>query len=303
MTTPFVAAVDWGTSSFRLWLLDAEGAILGETRSDEGMMKAREIGFLHVLEAHLAKLGAADDLPVIVCGMAGAKQGWLDAAYVDTPARLDDLIAAAVPVEGARTVRILPGVAQRDAARPDVMRGEETQLLGALAQAGEGGLFCLPGTHSKWVAISDRTITHFATFMTGDLYAGIAGGTILKLALEEGIPKAEPSDAAFADAVLSAMEAPAGFTSRLFAVRAGPLLGLAEPGEGPARLSGELIGLELAGARQRFGDISAVTLVGSGYLSELYAAAFSVAGISAVQIDADTAVRTGLMAAAKALYA
>lgn len=302
MTMPFVAAVDWGTSSFRVWLLDAEGAIVAETRSDEGMMKAREIGFSKVLEGHLAKLDAGSDLPVIVCGMAGAKQGWLDAAYVDTPARLDDLIAAAVPVEGVRNARILPGVAQRDAAKPDVMRGEETQLLGAMGEAGEGGLFCLPGTHSKWVEISERTITRFATYMTGDVYAGIAGGTILKLALE-GIGKAEPSDPAFADAVLSAMEAPADVTSRLFAVRAGPLLGLVQPSEAPARLSGELIGLELAGARQRFGDISAVRLVGSGYLSDLYAAAFGVAGISAKRIDADTAVRVGLLGAARALYA
>ena len=131
--TPAVAAVDWGTSSFRLWLLDASGAVLAEKRSGEGMLTAGAEGFAVILERHLAAVGAPADLPVIVCGMAGARQGWLEAPYVALPAALDAILAGAVPFPARRReIRILPGLAQRSTDAPDVMRGEETQLAGIL---------------------------------------------------------------------------------------------------------------------------------------------------------------------------
>src|ERR1044071_1708813 len=126
-------AVDWGTSSFRLWLVDRAGNVLGERRSSEGMMAASKLGFAALLQSHLEAVGAAPGLPVVVCGMAGARQGWVEAGYVDTPARLTSILQHAVPVPGqGRDIRILTGIAQRDPRAPDVMRGEETQLLGAL---------------------------------------------------------------------------------------------------------------------------------------------------------------------------
>ena len=127
------AAVDWGTSSFRLWLIDRAGGVLQERRSQEGMMAAAKLGFAAVLQSHLDDVGAANDLPVVVCGMAGARQGWVEAGYIDTPAHLAFILERAVPVPGqTHDIRILPGIAQRDPKAPDVMRGEETQLLGAL---------------------------------------------------------------------------------------------------------------------------------------------------------------------------
>ena len=126
-------AVDWGTSSFRLWLVGRTGAVLEERRSPEGMMVASKLGFAAVLQSHLDAVGAGNDLPVVICGMAGARQGWVEAGYVDTPAQLASILARAVAVPGlSRDVRILPGIAQRNPNAPDVMRGEETQLLGAL---------------------------------------------------------------------------------------------------------------------------------------------------------------------------
>ena len=133
MSEAAYVAVDWGTSSFRLWLVDRAGNVLGERRSHEGMMAAGKLGFATVLQSHLEAVDAAPGLPVIVCGMAGARQGWVEAGYVDTPARLASIPEHAVPVPGQdRDIRILPGIAQRDPRAPDVMRGEETQLLGAL---------------------------------------------------------------------------------------------------------------------------------------------------------------------------
>src|SRR3981189_3258643 len=138
-------AVDWGTSSFRLWLVDRAGNVLGERRSPEGMMAAGKLGFAAVLPSPLEG-GAAPGLPVIICGMAGARQGWVEAGYVDTPARLASILKHAVPVPGQdRDIRILPGIAQRDPKAPDVMRGEETQLLGALGvDAANDAVVCIP---------------------------------------------------------------------------------------------------------------------------------------------------------------
>ena len=132
--TAAVAAIDWGTSSFRAWLLDRVGAVLAESRGGEGMLAASATpgGFPAVLEKHLDTMGAARNLPVIICGMAGARQGWIEAPYVDVPATFGDVLAGAVRVPGIdRDVRIVPGLAQRLESTPDVMRGEETQLAGA----------------------------------------------------------------------------------------------------------------------------------------------------------------------------
>ena len=156
MSQAAYVAVDWGTSSFRLWLVDRTGNVLGERRSHEGMMAAGKLGFPTVLQSHLDAVGAAPGLPVVVCGMAGARGGWVEAGYVDTPARLASIPEHAVAVPGQdRDIRILPGIAQRDPKAPDVMRGEETQLLGVLGvDAADDVVVCMPGTHSKWVRAS-----------------------------------------------------------------------------------------------------------------------------------------------------
>lgn len=300
--TPFVAIADWGTSSFRLWIVARDGAVIADARSDEGMMKARAAGFVAVLERNLAELGAPANLPVVICGMAGARQGWLEAPYIDAPTALAALAAQAVPVVGDRPVFILPGLAQRDPAAPDVMRGEETQLLGVVALGDASGLVCMPGTHSKWVVLEDGRVERFSTFMTGDLFAAVAEHSILKLALS-GERRVEPSDPVFAQAAKTAFEKPQEATARLFTVRAGPLLDLGDPAHAAALLSGELIGLELAGARSRFGLPDEVVLVGSGSLGQLYRAALEATGVRVREIDADSAVRSGLFAAARALMA
>ena len=194
MTGPAVAAVDWGTSSFRLWLLDASGAVLAEKRSGDGMLTAGAEGFPAILERHLAAAGAPADLPVIVCGMAGARQGWIEAPYVALPASLDAILAGAVPVPGqARKIRILPGLAQRSAEAPDVMRGEETQLAGVLPLFAAGShLICMPGTHSKWVEAADGVITGFRTWLTGELFSILSKQSILRHSLGDK-PAARPA--------------------------------------------------------------------------------------------------------------
>ena len=307
MTTPEPApayvAVDWGTSSFRLWLIGNDGSVLAERRSGEGMTTAVRSGFSDVLESHLAAIAAPAGLPVLVCGMAGAKQGWIEAGYLDTPAALADIPAAAVRIPGvAADIRILPGLAQRDAVAPDVMRGEETQLLGAAAELGAGDhLICMPGTHSKWVRLSGGKVTGFSTFMTGELFEAIARNTILSHAIADAGAITGDNDA-FRAAVVRMVANPALATSQIFSVRAGSLIAGLSPADAKARLSGTLIGLEIAGALSLVAAGTPVSLVVSGGLGALYKDALAAAGISPSIIDADAAVRNGLAVGARALW-
>jgi 2-dehydro-3-deoxygalactonokinase len=300
--SPFCAAIDWGTSTFRLWILDAEGNVLAERRSDDGLQTigGRE-GFPGVMESHLAETGAPDSLPVIVCGMAGSRQGWVEASYLDTPAPLDKIVEGAVRVEGiSRDVRILPGVAQRDPDHPDVIRGEETQLLGAGASGIEDGLFCMPGTHSKWVALKAGTLEAFATYMTGELFGLLARQSILAHAISD--TKVNPDDPGFLASVEAGMARPADIANLVFEIRPAQLLGFAAAGSGAARLSGALIGTEIAGATARFGGLDHVHLIASGSLSKLYAGAVEATGSAVATLDADELVRRGLHTAGRRFW-
>lgn len=300
--TPRLAAGDWGTSAFRLWLLAEDGTVLAERRSDEGLMAARAAGgFETVLERHLSALGAPADLPVLLCGMVGARSGWVEAAYLDAPLALASIGAHATPAPDLRRpVRILPGIAQRDPARPDVMRGEETKLLGLdLAD----GLVVMPGTHGKWVRLSGGRLESFATFMTGEIFAHLSASqrSVLREALAEGEVTAD--DPAFRDAVAEAAAEPASILNRLFQLRAGWLLEQRERPANLARLSGLLLGLECAGARDLFGSAAQPVLVASGAAANRHAAALEIAGFGApTRVDAEDAVRAGLLAAARTAF-
>lgn len=302
MAKPAYVAIDWGTTSFRLWLVGDDGSVLGERRSGEGMTTAATAGFASVLASHLDAVSAPSGLPVIVCGMAGAKQGWVEAGYLDVPSPLSAIPSAAVKVPDATAdIRILPGLARRDAAHPDVMRGEETQLLGAVDGLQGKALVCMPGTHSKWVEVADGSVTRFSTYMTGELFHAIGKHTILSHSIADA-QAFDGTSTAFKDAVTDAIRNPALATNLLFGVRSGMLLhGLAAT-DAKARLSGVLIGLEIAGALDEAPPGTPVTLVASGALGALYESALDAAGVEPVIIDADTAVRAGLAVAARTIW-
>jgi 2-dehydro-3-deoxygalactonokinase len=302
-TAGYYAAVDWGTSSFRLWIIGEDGAVLAERRSAEGMTTAAKTGFHTVLDGHLAAVSAPAHLPIIICGMAGARQGWKEAGYIETPAALAEIAGRATAIPDVdRDIRILPGLAQRDRRHPDVMRGEETQLLGAAAHLGAGShLVCMPGTHSKWVRLADDRVEGFSTFMTGELFDTIARHTILSHAVAEADTFAAGS-AAFTDAVSRTRENPALATNLLFSVRAGQLLHGTAAADARAQLSGTLIGLEIAGALAGSGSVDGVCLVGSGGLGTLYRTALESQGLNVRAVDADEAVRAGLSAAARTIW-
>lgn len=297
--SPDFAAVDWGTSSFRLWLMGFDGRVYGESRGPEGMAHCADTGFAPVLAAHLDRTGAAPGLPVLICGMAGARQGWVEAPYADLPAPVMRLAGHAVRLDaaqaGGRDIRILPGLAQRDASAPDVMRGEETQLLG-LAHGRVEGLVCLPGTHCKWAQLQGGAVTGFTSYMTGEIFDLLRRHSILRHAMPEN-GHVSADDPAFLAALDQAIADPAMLPGALFGLRAGQLLDFSTPMQAPARLSGLLIGAEI-GHQARVQPPAGITLVGQDGLGALYAAGLARAGYSVRVADAETASRQGLLAAA-----
>lgn len=299
-SVPAFVAVDWGTSSFRAWLMTADATPIAETRSGEGMQHCARSGFEHVLRAHLARLAAPDGVPVLICGMAGARQGWVEAPYLQTPTHLHALHEGAVRVPVAGDIRILPGVAQPDPMHPDVMRGEETQLLG-VTEPDFSGIVCIPGTHSKWVRIDAGRIVEFTTYMTGELFSVLSKHSILTHAVEPGAHHAADS-AAFRAGVAAMRTEPAELSAALFRVRAAQLLGFEQRADGAAGLSGLLIGAEIAAASHRHGTQHAVRLIAVGDLCALYTAALTDAGFRVDQVDAEQASRAGLGKAAIKLW-
>lgn len=298
--SPFCAAADWGTSNLRLWLLAVDGLPLMELRSEEGLTKVPDRDFAGVLDRKLAELGAESDLPVVICGMAGSRQGWVEAPYVETPAVLDDVLNKAIRApHPTREVRILPGIAQNRSGRPDVMRGEETQLLG-LGHTGGETIVCMPGTHCKWVSLDGSRVTGFTTFLTGELFNLFSSASLLRHSVDPAA-RVMPDDADFLDSCRQLLDAPDQLPARLFSIRAASLLQGLTPPRASAVLSGMLIGAEIGAARKSFQSGSLV-LVGSGRLGQLYRAALAMAGFNVEPAEAEGLVRAGLFAAARTFW-
>lgn len=283
-------AVDWGTSNMRAWAL-SDGAIVAEGRSDKGMGSLAPHDFEAALLEVIAPWLGQNRIPLVACGMVGAKQGWCEAPYAQVPCPPVGQGAVRPDVKDPRIdVAILPGLSQAEPA--DVMRGEETQIAGYLAKDPDfDGVLCLPGTHTKWVQISAGEVVSFRTFMTGELFALISKQSVLRHSVGDGWD-AE----AFAAAVTDAMARPEAMASRLFSLRAEGLLRDLGTETATARLSGLLIGAELAAARPYWLG-QRIVLIGAPKLSEHYVAALALQGAVTETADATPTTLAGLTAA------
>lgn len=251
-----------------------------------GILGVEVGGFEGVLRGMVGGWVAAGERRVLMAGMVGSRQGWVEAAYVPCPADARALGVGAVRVgfEGAE-VRVVPGVSGVDGAGvPEVMRGEEVQVAG-LGLAGEG-LVCLPGTHSKWVRVVDGEIAGFTTHMTGEVFGALRGHTILGRLMAG---EAEDRGAFLRGVARSGEEG--GLLHHVFGVRALGLMGGLGAGEAGSYLSGVLIGHEVRAA----GAAGTVHLVGEAGLCGLYAAALGGIGVRGVVAEGEAAV-AGLMA-------
>ncbi|MBR9904443.1 MAG: 2-dehydro-3-deoxygalactonokinase [Gammaproteobacteria bacterium] len=307
-------AVDWGSSNLRAWGLNQHDQVIAQASSDKGMLSLTPADY----ERELRRL-VGDWLPanvhtdVMVCGMAGARQGWLEAAYLPVPTRLDQLSQGAVtPTLTGDQLRVylLPGLSQTRSAAThfDVMRGEETQLAGLVANTPDfTGLACLPGTHAKWATLEAGAVSGFSTYLTGELYQLLANQSVLRHSIGTDELQDPACREAFISAVSEIYAAPETFSSRLFGLRAQDLLdGRLPAGDTrgavlAARLSGLAIGLELAGACRECPTDKPIMLIGNQALSQRYTLALNTIGYQTQHVDGDTAVLAGLRLAHHAL--
>ncbi len=278
--------VDWGTSSFRAYRLGADGAVLERREAARGILQVEAGRFSDVLRDAAGDWIAAGNRRVLLSGMVGSRQGWVEAPYVPCPAGLAELAAglASVPF-GDAEVLLVPGLSAADPhGVPEVMRGEETQVLGASTQA---GLVCLPGSHSKWARVSGGRIEGFTTHLTGETFAALRGHTILGRMMRDG----DGSPVAFDRGVVRAGEAD-GLLHHLFGVRALGLFGRLADANAADYLSGLLIGHEV---RSAMPVGAAVHLIGAAALCARYARAIEICGGRA-SLDEGEAAARGLAA-------
>jgi len=290
-------AADWGTTHLRVWLFGADDTLIEELSSDRELTALNPEEFEPVLLELIGDRLGTGRVPVICCGMVGAQQGWAEAAYAQAPCPPPDAnTALRVQVNDPRLdMRILPGVMQKSPA--DVMRGEETQIAGFLAVNPKFfGTVCLPGAHTIWAQISAGEIVSFRTFMTGELFSLLGTQSVLR----HSVSGAGWSDEAFSEACSDAMSAPQQVASRLFGLRAGSLVNDLGQAEARARLSGYLIGMELAGARGYWLGQDLV-LIGDPALTKLYGDALLQQGAPSRAISGNEMTLAGLKAAHAAL--
>ncbi len=287
-------AADWGTSNLRLWAMSSAGAVLARAESEDGMGKLDRTGF----EPALLRL-AGPWLPegratiVVACGMVGSRQGWVEAPYRAVPcAPFAGSALARPPVSDRRvSVHVVPGLKQERPA--DVIRGEETQIAGFLSRnPGYDGVLCLPGTHAKWVHVSAGEVVSFQTCMTGEIFALLSQQSVLR----HGIAAEGWDEGAFLAALSDGIANPARFATRLFGLRAEGLLHGLDPVLARSRLSGLLIGLELAATRAYWLGQS-VTVIGAGKVAAAYVAALGAQGVAAQAVPVEEMTLAGLCAA------
>lgn len=272
-------AVDWGSSSLRAYCLDDRGVVLDQRRVDVGALSC-ERRFADVLARHI---DGWDDTLIMMCGMVGARGGWKEVPYVKCPAGASEIAAAIAPLEestaalAGRELRIVPGMIDHGStSTADVMRGEETQIIGLLDAIGDGThTVCLPGTHSKWVQVRDGMIQSIHTSMTGEAYALFRSHSVLARLMSAEDP---PFDAAAFDKGLLRSGDAGGLLHHLFGVRTAGLLGRLSDTESPSYLSGLLIGHEI---RAQSPHPRHVQLIGNDRLLTTYSRALEAFGIAA----------------------
>ena len=278
---PQLIAVDWGTSSLRGARLDETGRVLEERSAPLGILNVPNGDFAGVFASLFADWMKPAGNVCLISGMAGSRQGWHEAPYVACPAGPDELRQNLHWIEPGR-IALVPGLSDEQRDVPDVMRGEEVQIFGAMRLAGlTAGLFVLPGTHSKWATVQGGRVTSFRTCMTGEFYGLLSQHSILARTLEADVALDE---AAFLRGVARAGNGE-GLLHNAFGVRALALFGRLSPAESASYLSGLLIGDELRLQAQLAGR--EVIAIGAAALTARYTLALWQRGASVQSFGAE----------------
>ena len=279
-----LVAIDWGTSSLRGALLDAGGKVLEERSDARGILKVPQGGFPAVFESLFGDWMRLEGTRCLISGMAGSKQGWVEAPYCACPAGRVEAGRSIIDIDvrpGSR-ISIVPGLSDEHDGVPDVMRGEEVQIFGAMALMNvDEGVFVLPGTHNKWATVKKGRVTGFRTFMTGEFYALLSQHSILARTLDADAPLDE---AAFVQGVTRADNGQ-GLLHNAFGARTLALFERMATQELSSYLSGLLIGEELR--TQSLQGAGEVVLIGSSALTQRYALALRATGTATRTLGAE----------------
>jgi 2-dehydro-3-deoxygalactonokinase len=292
MADAALIGIDWGTTSLRAWKIAGDGTLLDTRRRDLGILRVPGNDFAAAFAESVGDWHG-EGLPVLMSGMIGSRQGWVEAPYLPCPADLTQLAGQLCPVPGHNCVWIVPGLSLHDSGRRDVMRGEETQIAGAIGNG--SGVVILPGTHSKWVRVEGGAIADFATFMTGELYDVLVKHSILGRLMAD-----DPGDregGGFAKGLAAAQDSDFGLGGSLFSARTLGLFGDVPAGALGDYLSGLLIGHEVREAKSRYPTLRAA-VIGSEKLVERYGKAIRLFGIEPRPLGEDAGVN-GLVAIAR----
>jgi len=284
--------IDWGTTNLRAYLCHKDGTILARESSPRGIKSLNRAEYPLVLSELISSFTGQETEPVIISGMAGSKNGWIEAPYCQVPVSLAELGQGLIELPDNFPGYMVPGIkVVKSDQSSDVIRGEEIQVFGALAYLRlDSGVFCLPGTHSKWVQVSRACVTDFLTYMTGDVFQGL-GQTIL------GCSSKDPfSSDAFVTGLNTATTSGCGLLHQLFTGRTRMLDGSLQEKDVSSFVSGLLIGHELNEAIAFVTTDDPVVVIGSDQLSEHYLMALKTRGIPAVSLGGDIATCKGIAA-------
>ena len=257
-------ALDWGTSNFRAYLMD-NNDIIDKVSTQEGMKFVYNKNFEKTLIKNITTWNQKFDFKVVIAsGMVGAKQGWIEVPYINSPCDIRNLNFKTLNILDDTYVHILSGVSQSNPS--DVMRGEETQIAGFLLNNIDfNGSICLPGTHSKWVNLNGYDIQKFTSFLTGELYEIVKKYSILKHSLNT----TKLDDEIVKTAANLILENPSFISNKLFEIRAENLLKNSNQKSNNSKLVGYLLGIELSGSRTYWEDKDLV-IIGSSNLNKYY---------------------------------
>ncbi|MGD2013577.1 MAG: 2-dehydro-3-deoxygalactonokinase [Desulfobacterales bacterium] len=305
MPKPVLISADWGTTSLRAFLLDRQGAIVDRREAPKGIMKVLDGDFSGTFSALTGRwLNDYPEVPVLFSGMIGSEQGWAVAPHIPLPARLADLAGAlhAVPITDKKYAYIVPGLTTVGAhGVHDIIRGEETQIVGALDDPATGeSVLCLPGTHSKWVTVADDVISGFQTCLTGEALAILSENSILGRLMENSVAENENKEqTAFVQGLTRATER-GGLLHHLFGVRSQgycrviPRTGLR------LYLAGILIGHEIQGMREIYPQLKSITIIAGQEIAERYDRALEFFGLQTTIVDGAAAAFGGHLKIARA---
>ena len=285
--------VDWGTTNRRAYLIDAGGVSRGEFEDGQGILSVPPGGFPAAVAEIRQRLG---DLPLLMAGMVGSNRGWVEAPYAPCPAGIRDLVGGIAWPDAGRTA-IVPGVCCAGNGRADIMRGEEVQLLGAIA-SGEipnDCIVCHPGTHNKWVEVAGGRIAGFTTVMTGELFSLLKEQSILSDILRNPVV----ANDSFRNGVTAAAKGRA-ITAELFSVRARVVLKQLPPADAASFTSGLLIGADIRTGLDEVGH-GEIIVMGRPELTSLYASALASFDRPCREYDGERAFIAGITSIAGAI--